>query len=170
MTAFFYVHTLATLSKRSKKVFGEPLLAQTKRHTDMWQSPWHGLKHWSRVMVNGLSLAAETGADVDIIPYFALLHDCCRHNEYEDPLHGPRAASYAKKHRNLIQLDDYQFYLLIRACAGHTHALPGCKASFNDTIATCWDADRLDIGRVGLIVDERYLFTRAAKNRVFDLI
>jgi uncharacterized protein len=170
MTAFFYIHTLATLSKRSKKVFDEQLLAQIKRDTDMWQSPWHGLKHWSRVMVNGLSLAAETGADVDIIPYFALLHDCCRHNEYEDPLHGPRAASYAKKHRNLIQLDDYQFYLLIRACAGHTHALPGCKASFNDTIATCWDADRLDIGRVGLIVDERYLFTRAAKNRVFDLI
>jgi uncharacterized protein len=169
MTAFFYIHTLATLSKRSKKVFDEQLLAQIKRDTDMWQSPWHGLKHWSRVMVNGLSLAAETGADVDIIPYFALLHDCCRHNEYEDPLHGPRAASYAKKHRNLIQLDDYQFYLLIRACAGHTHALPGCKASFNDTIATCWDADRLDIGRVGLIVDERYLFTRAAKNRVSTL-
>jgi uncharacterized protein len=164
MTAFFYIHTLATLSKRSKKVFDEQLLAQIKRDTDMWQSPWHGLKHWSRVMVNGLSLAAETGADVDIIPYFALLHDCCRHNEYEDPLHGPRAASYAKKHRNLIQLDDYQFYLLIRACAGHTHALPGCKASFNNTIATCWDADRLDIGRVGLVVDERYLFTRAAKN------
>ena len=151
-------------------MFNHNLLAQIKCDTDMWEYPWHGLSHWRRVMENGLKLAPETGADEAVIPYFALLHDCCRWDEYEDPLHGPRAASYAKKHRRLIQLDDYQFYLLIRACAGHTHALPGCKASFNNTIATCWDADRLDIGRVGLVVDERYLFTRAAKNRVFDLL
>lgn len=85
-------------------MFDEQLLAQIKRDTDMWRSPWHGLEHWSRVMVNGLRLASGTGADVDT---FALLHDCCRHDEYEDPLHGPRAASYAKKHRRLIQLDDY---------------------------------------------------------------
>lgn len=146
-------------------VFARELLKQIKRDTDMWRSPWHGLEHWSRVMDNGLRLAPDTGADTDIIPYFALLHDCCRHDEYEDPEHGPRAAFYAKRHRNLINLSDYQFHILVRACAGHTHGLPGCKAGENRTIATCWDADRLDIGRVGITVDERYLFTKAAKAR-----
>lgn len=113
-------------------------------------------------MRNGLQLAQLTGAEVDVIKYFALLHDCCRWDEGADPEHGPRAVAYAKKHRSLIKLPDPQFQLLIRACAGHTHALPGCKAGNNATLATCWDADRLDIGRVGLIVDRKYLFTAAA--------
>ena len=150
-------------------MFNKQLLAQIKLDTDMWRSPLHGLEHWSRLMENGLRLAPYTGADIELIPYFALLHDCCRHNEYEDPRHGPRAAIYAKKNRDLIKLTQDQFNILIRACAGHTHGLPGCKAAEHPTIATCWDADRLDIGRVGLRVDSRYLFTETAKDIAHEL-
>ena len=32
------------------------------------------------------------------------------------------------------------------------------------TIATCWDADRLDLLRVGVMPDPRYLVTEAARN------
>lgn len=39
-----------------------------------------------------------------------------------------------------------------------------CKARENPTIATCWDADRLDIWRVGYSVDTNYLFTERAKD------
>ena len=34
------------------------------------------------------------------------------------------------------------------------------------TIGTCWDADRLDIGRVGIIPHERFMSTAAGKRRV----
>ena len=32
---------------------------------------------------------------------------------------------------------------------------------------TCWDADRLDLGRVGIIPDSKYLFNAEAK-RIAD--
>ncbi|MBT5083254.1 MAG: hypothetical protein HOM62_22025 [Rhodospirillaceae bacterium] len=31
------------------------------------------------------------------------------------------------------------------------------------TVQTCWDADRLDLGRAGIVPDPRYLCTDAAK-------
>ena len=37
--------------------------------------------------------------------------------------------------------------------------MPGCKAGEDPTLAVCWDSDRLDIDRVGLVVDPMYLFT-----------
>ncbi|MEI6420964.1 MAG: hypothetical protein WCP55_02025, partial [Lentisphaerota bacterium] len=56
----------------------------------------HGIKHWQRVERNGLKIAEKNGADEDVIRLFAYLHDCKRENEYTDPLHGPRAAAYAR--------------------------------------------------------------------------
>ena len=112
---------------------------------------------------NGHLLADVTGADKEVISYFAYLHDCQRWNEFDDPEHGPRAAKYSTKHRKLIHLNNDQLDLLLRACSGHTHAMPHGKAGVNKTLAACWDADRLDIGRVGLEVDRDYLFSGFAK-------
>ena len=58
-----------------------------------------------------------------------------------------RAAEFARKHRSLVDLNDEQFDLLLRACSGHTFAMPHGKAGSNTTLAACWDADRLDIDR-----------------------
>ena len=135
------------------------LVEQIKIDTVIWQSPIHGLKHWARVKEFGLLVANGTGADQGVIEYFAYLHDCQRWNEHDDPGHGPRAAQYAKKRRDLIDLDDNQFRLLLRACAGHTHAHPLGSAGLDSTLGACWDGDRLDIGRVGVRVDPCYLFT-----------
>ena len=46
-----------------------------------------------------------------------------------------------------------------RACAGHTHD----RTHPDITIQTCWDADRLDLGRVGITPQPNYLCTDAAK-------
>ncbi len=60
--------------------------------------PWggdHGVAHWARVLENGLRLAKETGANVEVVRLFAVLHDSRRVNEAMDPDHGPRAAGSA---------------------------------------------------------------------------
>jgi uncharacterized protein len=125
--------------------------------------PWdgyHGVAHWARVLENGLRLADETGADLEVVQLFAILHDCRRVSEGSDPEHGPRAAQYAAELQGgLFHLRGPEFRLLCRACAGHTHE----RTHANITIQTCWDADRLDLGRVGIAPDPLYLGTIPAK-------
>jgi uncharacterized protein len=125
--------------------------------------PWdgtHGVVHWARVLANGLRLAEETGARIEVVQLFAVLHDCRRNSEGEDPDHGPRAAEFARTLRGLVfELSDDDFGLLHRACAGHTHE----RTHPDVTIQTCWDADRLDLGRVGITPDPSYLCTAAAR-------
>jgi uncharacterized protein len=55
----------------------------------------HGIAHWSRVLENGLRLAEETGANIEVVQLSAILHDSERVNEGGDPDHGPRAAAFA---------------------------------------------------------------------------
>jgi uncharacterized protein len=124
-----------------------------------WDGP-HGPVHWARVLTNGLRLAGETGARIEVVQLFAVLHDCQRINDGEDPEHGPRAAEFARTLRGeLFELSDADFTLLHRACAGHTHE----HTHPDVTIQTCWDADRLDLGRVGITPHPSYLCTAAAK-------
>jgi uncharacterized protein len=120
----------------------------------------HGVAHWARVFENGLRLAEESGAVLEVVQLFAILHDSQRVNEHHDPDHGPRAAQLACELRGaLFSLSDDQFSLLHRACAGHTRE----RTHPDRTIQTCWDADRLDLGRVGMYPDPRYLSTEIAK-------
>jgi uncharacterized protein len=106
----------------------------------------HGLSHWERVGRNGHDLAAETaGADPDVVLLFALFHDSMRLNDGHDPEHGQRGGALAHELRKLLALDDDQLALLQVACAGHTDGL----TSTDPTIGACWDADRLDLPRVG---------------------
>src|SRR3954466_1645131 len=65
--------------------------------------PWdgdHGVAHWARVLENGLRLAGETGANVEVVRLFAILHDSRRVSEATDPDHGPRAAEFARTLRS----------------------------------------------------------------------
>ena len=69
---------------------------------DDYALPWaghHGVAHWARVLENGLRLAGETGANVEVVSLFAVLHDSRRVNEWTDPDHGPRAAEFASSLR-----------------------------------------------------------------------
>ena len=54
---------------------------------------------------------------------------------------------------------DAEMDLLQYACDHHSD---GTKTG-DVTVLTCWDADRLDLGRVGITPNPRYLCTDAAK-------
>ena len=112
--------------------------------------PWdgtHGVPHWARVLENGLRLAKDTGGNIEVVQLFAIFHDARRVNEGIDEGHGQRGAELAAAFRGeWFKLADGDFDLLYAACADHTEG--GTDGDI--TIQTCWDADRLDLGRVGI--------------------
>ena len=120
----------------------------------------HGVTHWARVLENGLRLAEETGANLGVVQLFAVLHDSRRINEVTDPEHGPRAAEFATELcGSVFDLEDHEFRLLHRACECHTHE----RNHPDVTIQACWDSDRLDLGRVGIMPHPSRLCTEVAK-------
>jgi uncharacterized protein len=120
----------------------------------------HGPDHWRRVERNGLALAERNGANVEIVRLFAVLHDSQRRNESHDPQHGARAADYAAQlHGEYFVLPNEELELLQYALTHHAKGM----LSNDVTIGTCWDADRLDLGRVGIAPSAAYLSTAAAK-------
>lgn len=60
---------------------------------------------------------------------------------------------------SLIQHDSARFEILVFAIHHHTDGF----TSDNPTIGTCWDADRLDLGRVGIIPSPALMSTQAGK-------
>jgi uncharacterized protein len=124
-------------------------------------SSLHGPSHWARVEANGIELAQSSGADEWVVRVFALLHDCCRENEWTDPEHGPRASAFARQLRKTLLggLSDTMFDALCIAMEGHDRG----RTSTDPTIGTCWDADRLDLWRVGTVPDSKYMSTAAGK-------
>jgi uncharacterized protein len=129
----------------------------------------HGPGHWLKVFSNATMLAESTpGADLIVVQLFALLHDCERRNESFDPGHGPRAAAYAGElHADgKLEISSEQLAVLCDAVARHADGL----VSGDPTIGLCWDADRLDLPRVGMAVDPRYLSTSAAKCMIFSWV
>lgn len=121
----------------------------------------HGAPHWARVWNNGLRLAEHTGARLDVVELFAFLHDTQRKYDGRDPDHGSRAADFARTLQGgLFTLDDEGLSLLCFACAGHSDGLLQADV----TVQTCWDADRLDLIRIGVIPDPKKLCTDAARD------
>lgn len=123
-------------------------------------SGYHGKDHWQRVLINGRILAAATGANLKVVELFALIHDSRRENEDHDPEHGPRASVHAGGLRGTwFDATDVEMDLLREACRLHSDGL----TSGDLTVRVCWDADRLDLGRVGIRPNATYLCTDHAK-------
>lgn len=121
-------------------------------------SELHGVDHWKRVALAGIHLA-ERVPDVDglVLLLFAMIHDSQRLNDGHDPLHGPRAASFAGAFASLlapVQLD-----ILVEACRDHA----GGRVSSQPTIGACFDADRLNLWRVGIAPSAAFLSTAVAR-------
>jgi uncharacterized protein len=84
-----------------------------------------------------------------ILAWFAYLHDSQRHDDGRDPLHGHRAADFATRQRRdgaITELSPTEFEQLCEAMRLHSD---GHTVS-NPAIIACWDADRLDLYRVGI--------------------
>ncbi len=123
----------------------------------------HGPGHWARVERNGLFLAPSVGADEQVVSLFAYFHDCRRLNDGYDPRHGPRAARYVESVRDLLAgLDRTRLATLVEACEGHTRR----RTTDDPTIGVCWDADRLDLPRVGIRPRVKYFHTETARDMV----
>lgn len=123
----------------------------------IFESEIHGLAHWQQVERNGLLLAKETEADIVVVRLFALFHDSKRANDGFDMEHDPRGAEFAKtcfeEHR--LDITQEQFEKLYHACKFHTTE----PRSGDATIDTCYDADRLDLGRVGITLNPSKMAT-----------
>lgn len=123
----------------------------------------HGYRHRERVRQNALKLAAATpGADVQVALLFALLHDAFRENEWDDPEHGARAAEYARATTLFASgrwTDRGRLDLLCYALEHHDRG----AVAIDPTVGVCWDADRLDLGRVGIALDPALFSTEAGR-------
>ena len=118
----------------------------------------HGPSHWARVRHHALRLCKLRQGDLLVAELFAYLHDSQRENEWTDPLHGARAADYAASLNGIyFKLSGEQLDLLTHAARFHSDGLMHEDA----TIQSCWDADRLDLGRVGIIPSKKYLSAHA---------
>jgi uncharacterized protein len=126
---------------------------------------YHGPQHWERVLLNGLILYRLLPERV--CPYtmylFALFHDSKRQDEGVDRLHGLRGSVYFER---LVKLNAIPFPDTLNpaqqqqivawtsfAIERHTNTL----FSSVSQIAACWDADRLDLMRVGNYPDRAKL-------------
>lgn len=127
---------------------------------DLRKSNIHGPEHWKRVERNGIYIGEKVGADITVIKLFALFHDSRRKNDAIDPGHGKRGAEFGKRLRNqLFEISDEQFDLFYDACKYHTKKIH----TQNITMGTCWDADRLDLGRIVIKPSAKFLNTDIAK-------
>lgn len=78
------------------------------------------------------------------------------------PIMACGGADFAAELRGrLFEVSDHEFNLLYRACEGHTHE----RTHPDITIQTCWDSDRLDLGRVGITPHPGKLCTDAARTK-----
>lgn len=116
-----------------------------------------------RVRANGLLLAEQTGANRHVVELFACFHDSCRINEHEDEGYGVRGAVLARYLRGkFFDATDQEMEQLCFACDHHSNGM----VRGDPTVVTCWDADRLDLWRVGITPKARYLGSEVAKTDV----
>jgi uncharacterized protein len=144
-----------------------PLWALARERFRLDPNSLHGPDHWQRVERNALHLAAATpGADLFLVRLFAVLHDSHRHNECHDPEHGHRAATWAATLNGgpHFTLPPDRLTLLQHALTYHDKG----QTSPNPTTGTCWDADRLDLARVGITPSPRLMSTPAGKALAAD--
>jgi hypothetical protein len=126
----------------------------------------HGEIHWDKVDRNGVELCKRVPeADETVVRLFAIFHDSQRENEHHDPGHGPRAADLVKRMYHdggILGITEDQFKKLEWAIRHHN----GHGPVKDQTIAVCFDSDRLDLIRVGIIPNPRLLSTQAARDLI----
>lgn len=124
----------------------------------------HGEQHWKAVAWAGHRIASEMPeADATVVLLFALFHDSMRHNEYRDPEHGERGGELARSMCGThFELEPERLTLLVDACTRHDRG----QVTDDPTIGACWDADRINLWRVGIVPDAELLSTPFAPGMV----
>ena len=108
----------------------------------------HGPAHWARVLNNARRLARNKDVNQEVLELFALFHDSRRITDGLDRDHGRRGADFAFFCRGvLFELPDDDMERLYEACAGHDDII---REHEDLTVRICWDAERLDLARLGI--------------------
>lgn len=136
----------------------------------------HGLGHWARVLSNANHLAKAEGVSAAIPSLFALIHDGFRVDDGIDAQHGRRASQWVRDRSGLFHLNYDELRSLAYACEFHSDGLTKATLAVRSDdcltqIACCWDADRLDLARVGVVPEAQYLCTdtgRLVADRFLD--
>jgi len=152
---------MSLLTPTTSKVVNKAFVEHCCQAYQMDHNGFHGFDHWMRVLHNGRLLADAEGASLKVVELFCLLHDTQRLNEDDDPSHGHRAAQFAQTLRGQwFDLTDGEMDLLTEALTYHSDGY----TEGDTTVQVCWDADRLDLGRVGIRPDPNRLCTGTAKS------
>ena len=127
----------------------------------MSQESIHGVDHWHQVKENGIFLSHQPGVDTLVVSVFSLLHDCKRVEDWEDPEHGERSAELVRKvrHSVLKPLSNEQIEQLWWACFYHNKGIVHSDL----TIGSCFDADRLELSRCGIVPKVELMSTPLGK-------
>jgi uncharacterized protein len=138
-----------------------PFVLNESYTLNVLQSRIHGLDHWYRVWQNAKMLNGEESlADMEVVALFCLFHDSMRVNDGDDSHHGLRAIKLWERLNEVLpglnqHYTQQQDELFFEACVEHSNG----ETSSDPTIAVCWDADRLDLHRVGIWPDPRFMST-----------
>jgi len=161
------LENVKTVRKPVRPKFFQLLLDEALNSFVLGKRSFHGKWHWEKVERNALALCQRViHADSKVCRLFAILHDCKRENEDNDPRHGHRAADYILQHKEIKEaLSKEQMDKLTFACRYHNDG----QVSDDPTIGVCWDADRLDLPRVGITPDPKYLSTEWAKKLIWKI-
>ena len=91
---------------------------------------------------------------------FALFHDSMRLNDGDDPIHGMRGFRLWERCKQVSPdleriFNHRQEEIFFEAIVEHNNG----QRSTDPTIGVCWDADRLDLHRVGIWPDASFMST-----------
>lgn len=136
----------------------------------------HGFGHWRAVYRTGNSLS--TNIDKLVLFFFSVFHDFFRENEYTDPNHGNRAAESCESiyldlkvrtkdvGKLKLQMEKLAFALKYHDISPDEYARLTNPLKDDKTVQICLDADRLDLGRVGIQPNADYLLSQEARQYI----
>ena len=142
----------------------QAIVAEAVGRSTRPQSYHHGEQHWKAVTYAGMRLCdLVPEADRELVFLFGLFHDTQRISEYADPDHGDRAALVATEMLQDDMRDDPgRLDDLAYAIRFHDRGMVTTEA----TRSVCWDADRLNLWRVGTEPDPELLSTMEAADMI----
>jgi uncharacterized protein len=131
------------------------LLAEARDGAHLARETMHGEPHWRAVAWAGLRIRElAPGIHPGVLVAFGLLHDCRRETDDWDPEHGERGALVAARSAPLKRLLGAEGRELVaEACRLHER---GRTRPDTPAIGACWDADRVNLVRLGFRLDPRY--------------
>lgn len=128
-------------------------------HHSLYKDGVHGIDHIRRTVENAKIIAKETCPDkFDDAVIGAYLHDIGRIDDFGGNAHAVRGAKISER---LLQefWPNLDIKRILFAIEFHADKL----TSEDPLIGTIWDADRLDLDRVGIKINPDLLSTKKAK-------